>query len=131
MSERVERIVIGKAHSHWKACHRLCSSARRLGNCAVYILRQRTFEKLPAPTRKELDTKLRETYTVNYRRMPSAASAQRQGQVIAKEFKSFGKAMAAFSKDPSKFKARPNLPGVTVLFTWVVMDIKSLTISSF
>ena len=111
MSERVERIVIGKAHSHWKACHRLCSWARRLGNCAVYILRQRTFEKLPAPTRKELDTELRETYTVDYRRMPSAASAQRQGQVIAKEFKSFGKAMAAFSKDASKFKARPNLPG--------------------
>ena len=111
MSERVERIVVGKAHSHWKACHRLCSLARRLGNCAVYILRQRTFAKLPAPTRKELDTELRKTYIDDYRRMPSAASAQRQGQVIAKEFKSFAKAMSAFAKNPAKFKARPNLPG--------------------
>ena len=71
MSERVERIVVGKAHSHWKACRRLCSLARRLGNCAVYILRQRTFAKLPAPTRKELDTELRKTHIDDYRRMPS------------------------------------------------------------
>ena len=111
MSNRVERIVIGKAHSHWKACHRLCSLARRLGNCAVYILRQRQFAKQPVLTRKELDTELREKYSLDYRCMPSAASAQRQGQVIAKEFKSFAKAISAFAKDSTKFKARPDLPG--------------------
>lgn len=43
--------------------------------------------------------------------MPSAASAQRQGQVVAKQFKSFAKAMSEFSKNPKKFRGKPQLPG--------------------
>lgn len=43
--------------------------------------------------------------------MPSAASAQRQGQVIAKQFKSFSKAAVEYSKHPEKFQGKPRLPG--------------------
>ena len=43
--------------------------------------------------------------------MPSAASAQRQGQVIAKQFKGFSKAAAEYSKHPEKFQGKPRLPG--------------------
>ena len=62
-------------------------------------------------TRKELDTELRHQYGSDYRAMPSAASAQRQGQVIAKQFKSFSKAAVEYSKHPEKFQGKPRLPG--------------------
>ncbi len=71
--------MIGRNHPSWQACHRMCGLARRLGNCAAYTLRQRVFNKESAPTRKELDQELKEYYKEDYRAMPSAASAQRQG----------------------------------------------------
>ena len=43
--------------------------------------------------------------------MPSAASAQRQGQIVAKQFKSFAKASAEYKKHPEKFLGKPKLPG--------------------
>ena len=85
--------------------------SRKLGNCAVYLLRHRVFEKAPVLTRKELDTELRHQYGSDYRAMPSSASAQRQGQVIAKQFKGFSKAAAEYSKHPEKFQGKPRLPG--------------------
>ena len=85
--------------------------SRKLGNCAVYLLRHRVFEKAPVLTRKELDTELRHQYGSDYRAMPSSASAQRQGQVIAKQFKGFSKAAVEYSKHPEKFQGKPRLPG--------------------
>lgn len=111
MIQRVERHVIRKNNANWQACHKLCSLSRKLGNCAVYLLRHRVFEKAPVLTRKELDTELRHQYGSDYRAMPSAASAQRQGQVIAKQFKSFSKAAVEYSKHPEKFQGKPRLPG--------------------
>ena len=111
MIQKVERHVIRKNNANWQACHKLCSLSRKLGNCAVYLLRHRIFEKAPALTRKELDTELRHQYGSDYRAMPSAASAQRQGQVIAKQFKGFSKAAVEYSKHPEKFQGNPRLPG--------------------
>ena len=111
MIQKVERHVIRKNNANWQACHKLCSLSRKLGNCAVYLLRHRVFEKAPVLTRKELDTELRHQYGSDYRAMPSAASAQRQGQVIAKQFKGFSKAAVEYSKHPEKFQGKPRLPG--------------------
>ena len=111
MIQKVERHVIRKNNANWQACHKLCSLSRKLGNCAVYLLRHRVFEKAPVLTRKELDTELRHQYGSDYRAMPSAASAQRQGQVIAKQFKGFAKAAVEYSKHPEKFQGKPRLPG--------------------
>ena len=111
MIQKVERHVIRKNNANWQACHKLCSLSRKLGNCAVYLLRHRFFEKAPVLTRKELDTELRHQYGSDYRAMPSAASAQRQGQVIAKQFKSFTKAAVEYSKHSEKFQGKPRLPG--------------------
>lgn len=111
MIQKVERHVIRKNNANWQACHKLCSLSRKLGNCAVYLLRHRVFEKAAVLTRKELDTELRHQYGSDYRAMPSAASAQRQGQVIAKQFKGFAKAAAEYSKHPEKFQGKPRLPG--------------------
>ena len=111
MIQKVERHVIRKNNANWQACHKLCSLSRKLGNCAVYLLRHRFFEKAPVLTRKELDTELRHQYGSDYRAMPSAASAQRQGQVIAKQFKSFAKAAVEYSKHSEKFQGKPRLPG--------------------
>ena len=48
----------------------------------------------------------------DYRAMPSAASPQRHGQIIAKQFKSFAKASGEYKKHPEKFLGKPNLPGI-------------------
>ena len=111
MIQRVERHVIRKSDPNWQACHKLCSLSRKLGNCAVYLLRHHHFEKQPALTRKELDDALKLHYISDYRAMPSAASAQRQSQVIAKQFKAFVKATAEYYKHPEKFRGKPKLPG--------------------
>ena len=111
MVQRVEQTRIDRSHPNWKACHLLCSRARKLGNGATYILRHRVFDKLPPLSRKELDKELKEKYPNDYRIMPSAASAQRQGQIIAKEFKSYAKAKGEYKKHPEKFMGEPKLPG--------------------
>ena len=111
MIQRVERHVIRKSDANWQACHKLCSLSRKLGNCAVFLLRHRHFEKQPVLSRKELDNALKLHYVSDYRAMPSAASAQRQGQVIAKQFKGFDKATSEYLKHPEKFRGRPKLPG--------------------
>ena len=112
MGDRVERIIISqKDKIRCKACHILCGLARRLGNCAAYHLRQRFFDGKGLPTRTELDTHLKEHYAKDYRAMPSAASAQRQGQVIAKDFKSFLKGSKDYKKHPEKYTGEPRLPG--------------------
>ena len=111
MVQRVEQTRIDRSHPNWKPCSTLCSSARKLGNCATYILRHRVFDKRPPLSRKELDHMLKEEYPNDYKRMPSAASAQRQGQVIAKEFKSYAKASGEYKKHPEKFMGEPKLPG--------------------
>ena len=111
MIQRVERHVIRKSDPNWQACHQLCSLSRKLGNCAVYLLRHHHFEKQPVLTRKELDDALKLHYISDYRAMPSAASAQRQSQVIAKQFKAFVKATAEYYKHPEKFRGKPKLPG--------------------
>ncbi len=111
MKQRVERTIIRQNHPSWMACHRLCSQARKLGNCAAYILRHQLFDQTPFLSRKELDNVLKLQYPNDYRAMPSAASAQRQGQIIAKEFKSFREASKAYRKHPEKFTGKPQLPG--------------------
>ena len=111
MSQRVEKIVVARSHENYKACHRLCSLSRRLGNCASYHLRHLVFDKKQTPTRKELDNELKSRYAKDYRAMPSAASAQRIIQVVAEQFRSFRKASKEYRAHPEKFTGKPKLPG--------------------
>ena len=109
--QRTERILVKPNHSHYDACRRLCSQARRLGNCAVYALRQRFFSKEPLLSRSDLDKFVRENSANVYRAMPSAASAQRQTQIVSEQMKGWFAANKAYKQSPEKFQARPNLPG--------------------
>ena len=113
MPQRVERIVVKPGHTHYDVCHRLCSVARnrKLGNQAVYIQRQKIFAKEPWLNRVKLDQTVRLSSAELYKSMPSAASAQRQTQIIHEQFVSWHEAKKAFLADPSKFKAMPRLPG--------------------
>ena len=131
--QRTERILIKPGHPNFGACHRFCGQARRLGNCAVYMLRQRFFAKEPLLTRSELDKTIRSDNAEVYRSMPSAASAQRQTQIISEQMKSWLMASASYRKNPEKFKARPNLPGYkngTVPLSSVATATRSRTIVS-
>ncbi len=121
MPQRVERIVVKPGHTHYDVCHRLCSVARKLGNQAVYIQRQKIFAKEPWLNRVKLDQAVRLTSAELYKSMPSAASAQRQTQIIHEQFVSWHEAKKAFLADPSKFKAMPRLPGYSKKYrTFVV-----------
>ncbi|MDY4162358.1 MAG: transposase [Sutterella sp.] len=121
MSQRVERIAVKPGHPHYGACHRLCSAARKLGNQAVYMQRQKIFAKEPWLNRVDLDQAVRLGSTEVYRSMPSAASAQRQTQIVHEQFVSWHAAKTAYMADPNKFKAMPRLPGYSKKYrTFVV-----------
>ena len=114
--DRVEQIVVRKDSPNYKACCLLCSHAKRLGNCAVYLMRQDVFNTQPLMTSSQLDKKLKELYPQDYREMPSAASAQRIGQVCREQFRDFILATAKYNKEKeqgekSSFNGKPRLPG--------------------
>ena len=48
--------------------------------------------------------------------MPSAASAQRQGQIVREQFKSYFAASKEFKAHPDKFQGKPRLPGYSKKF---------------
>ena len=109
--ERVERTVVRKGDANYLACVRLCSASKRLGNCTAYLLRHKVFDELPIGSKSQTDQQVRELYSDDYKAMPSAASAQRQTQVIYEQFSSFYAALASYKKNPEKFKGEPKLPG--------------------
>ncbi|MBM6704319.1 IS200/IS605 family element transposase accessory protein TnpB [Sutterella massiliensis] len=121
MPQRVERIVVKPGHTHFDACRRLCSSARKLGNQAVYIQRQRIFAKEALLSRSELDKATRQVCSESYQGMPSAASAQRQTQIIHEQFVAWQEARKAYFANPSKYETIPRLPGYSKKYrTFVV-----------
>ena len=122
MPQRVERIVIKPGHTHYDACHRLCSASRKLGNQAVYIQRQRIFAKDPLLSKNELDQTVRQDCADSYRGMPSAASAQAQIRIIQEQFASWRAARKAYFEDPSKFQAEPRLPGYSKKYRTFVVN---------
>ena len=109
--DRTERQFIGQNNPNFRACHRLCSMARRVGNCAAYTMRQDLFSQAGIKSRTELDQHVRDAYASDYRAMPSAASAQRQTQIVHEQFKSFFAAKAEYGEHPEKFTGWPKLPG--------------------
>ena len=64
---------------------------------------------------------VRRDCAVSYKDMPSAASAQRQTQIIHEQFSAWRAARKAYFEDPSKFQAMPQLPGYSKKYrTFVV-----------
>ena len=132
MPQRVERIIINRSHPNRAACARLCSLARKLGNCASYILRHRLFDQKAPYTRAEPDQALREQYPQDYRAMPSAASAQRQGQIVAKQFKFFAKASAEYKSIRRNSRGNRNCPATVTNIVHFALEgtvIRSRTIA--
>ena len=109
--DRVQQIEVRKGSPNYKACCLMCSFSKRLGNSAVYLMRQDFFKSKPLMTSAQLDSKLKELYPKDYNGMPSAASAQRIGQVCREQFSSFLAASAKYEVDPSSFSGKPRLPG--------------------
>jgi len=106
---RVEEIRIGRNHALFRSCERACFYARTLYNSANYQLRQAFFKHEGVDYRK-IDKNFKKNNDPLYRRMPSAASAQRTLIVLQKDWKSFFQTRRQYEQHPEKFKAKPKIP---------------------
>ena len=106
---RVEEIRIGRNHALFPACEKACFHVRTLYNSGNYQLRQAFFKHEVVDYRK-IDKSFKQNNDPLYRRMPSAASAQRTLIVLQNDWKSFFQATKQYEKHPEKFKAKPKIP---------------------
>jgi putative transposase len=74
------------------------------------VLRQSFIKTGRLPREYDLTGKFAKRNNVDYKGMPSAQSAQQTIKLLFKNWKSFFEANKEYSKNPSKFKARPKLP---------------------
>ncbi|MEY8457078.1 RNA-guided endonuclease InsQ/TnpB family protein [Turicimonas muris] len=106
---RVEEIRIGRNHALFPACEKACFHTRTLYNSGNYQLRQAFFKHEVVDYRK-IDKCFKQNNDPLYRRMPSAASAQRTLIVLQNDWKSVFQATKQYEKHPEKFKAKPKIP---------------------
>ena len=110
---RVESRQVKRGGQNHKAIGYLCQHARRLYNRSNYLARQAFFagEKVSDQAIDKILKKgeLAENDKALYQVLGSAAS-QRTVQIMGQNWKSYFAALKAFSKTPSKFKAKPKPP---------------------
>ena len=105
--QRVERQLVRPGTVLWDACCRLCMNARKIGNCATYIMRH---DKVRPTSGTKLAELVRERYPSLFDGI-NATAGQRQCMYIYEQWVSYRKALVEYKKHPEKFKARPRRPG--------------------
>ncbi|MGB5771975.1 MAG: transposase, partial [Crocosphaera sp.] len=104
----VERHIIQNNHRFYDEIDRLCFLSKNLYNYANYLVRQSfIFEKI---YRNYHDIQKTLQSQFDYQAMPAKVS-QQVLMIIERNWKSFLAANEAYKETPSKFKARPRLPG--------------------
>ena len=105
---KVEQHVIKSGHDWFKYCEEITTSSRQLFNSAQYVQRQGFFYHHGTQTQAALDKMFQGDES--YKSMPAKVS-----QLVLKQsadsWKSYFEALKAYTKDPSKFTARPKPPG--------------------
>ncbi len=104
----VERHIIKKNHRFYAEIDRLCFLSKNLYNYANYLCRQsfifentyRNYYDIQKTLQSELD----------YQAMPAKVSQQTL-MILHRNWISFKESNLAYKETPSKFKARPRLPG--------------------
>lgn len=92
----------------------LCEVSKNLYNQALYIVRQELIFNDRFVWYSELEKLMKEQLNleneINYRLMPKAQCAQQCLKVIDRDLKSYVKSIKDWSKNPGKYKGKPNLP---------------------
>jgi putative transposase len=108
---RAERILIKPSDTNYCAVARLCRTAKTVYNCASYLMRQSFFDGklIPWATADKL-------LKAGFHEHPSYfANPNAMSQAIIKklgdDWKGYFAALAEWKKTPSKFKAKPKMPG--------------------
>ena len=108
---RVERHVIKPSDPGYSLIRDFCKASKNLYNQANYMVRQAfikdgiwlRYEKLDKLTKQN-------TEYPDYRRMPTAQSAQQTLRMLDSGWKSFFQAVKDWKKHPEKYFNRPKLP---------------------
>lgn len=106
---RTERIIIQPSHPNYDACRKYCFAVRKVYNQACYLMRQGFFKKAYL-SHSAVDKVMKRELADIYELLPSAI-AQRTIQVLGDNWSSFFEASKDYAVNPSKYKARPKLPG--------------------
>lgn len=106
--KRVEKHIVKKSHQWFNYCEEITNTSRQLFNTAQYTQRQSFFYGHGYLPQAQLDKCFQKDE--NYKLLP-AKVAQLVLQQCADTWTSYFKALEAYSKDPSKFTGKPNIPG--------------------
>ncbi|MDJ0598722.1 MAG: transposase [Crocosphaera sp.] len=104
----VERHIIQNNHRFYAEIDRLCFLSKNLYNYANYLVRQSFIFENTYRNYHDIQKTLQNQE--DYQAMPAKVSQQIL-MILERNWKSFKEANVAYKETPSKFKARPRLPG--------------------
>ena len=104
----VERHIIQKNHRFYAEIDRLCFLSKNLYNYANYLVRQSFIFENTYRNYHDIQKTLQSQQ--DYQAMPAKVS-QQVLMILDRNWISFKESNLAYQKKPSKFKARPRLPG--------------------
>jgi len=105
--ERIERHVIKKNHAMYEACDLLCFQSKNMYNLCNYTMRQAFIKEGTVKKYGDLNKELK--YTNAFKELGSN-SAQMVTKILCNNWKSFLVAVADYTKNPSKYFAKPKIP---------------------
>jgi len=108
MMQLVERHIIKRADSRFKAIDTAAFASKNLYNAANYVVRQSFIHQGVYLNYHEMHQRMKEHEA--YQALP-AKVAQWVLRMLDKNWQSFFAALAAWQEDPSQFLGRPKLPG--------------------
>lgn len=111
IATRVEKHVIKRSHTHYDVLDGFLHAAKNLWNHGNYEIRNYYASEGKYLDYYTLDKILKSDLDYpDYRRMPSAASAQQLLRLLDKSWKSFFASIKDWKAHPDKYQGRPKLP---------------------
>ena len=107
----VKQHVLKSSNPFYSMFSDFCMLSRNLYNQANYILRHQFLDKEKQFSYEQLDTRLKQNIEYpDYKRMPTAQSAQQTLRLLCKNWKSYWKSIKDWKQFPFKYTGRPKIP---------------------
>lgn len=108
---RVEKHMIKQGHPYYEMLYGFCAKSKALYNHANYIVRQAFISEGKWIRYEEFDRLLKtDTEYPDYKRMPTAQSAQQTLRALDANWKAFFAAVKDYKVHPGNYLGRPKLP---------------------